>query len=149
MSLQFYVELTDLSCVSCSVCLTLCDPTDCSPPGSFIHGVFQAKKTGVGYHFLLPGIVPTQGWNPHLLHWQVDSLLLSHQGKPLTFNCVCVWSVILDSLWPHGLWPARILRPWNFPWTRMLVWIEISYSRGSSRPRDQTPVSYQQLIPYF
>ena len=24
-------------------CLTLCDPTDGSPPGSSIHGIFQAR----------------------------------------------------------------------------------------------------------
>ena len=24
-------------------CLTLCDPMDCRPPGSSVHGVFQAK----------------------------------------------------------------------------------------------------------
>ena len=24
-------------------CLTLSDPMDCSPPGSFIHGIFQAR----------------------------------------------------------------------------------------------------------
>ena len=24
-------------------CLTLCKPTDCSPPGSFVHGIFQAR----------------------------------------------------------------------------------------------------------
>ena len=24
-------------------CLTLCDPMDCSPPGSSIHGIFQAR----------------------------------------------------------------------------------------------------------
>ena len=24
-------------------CLTLCDPSDCSPPGSSIHGIFQAR----------------------------------------------------------------------------------------------------------
>ena len=23
-------------------CLTLCDPMDCSPPGSSVHGIFQA-----------------------------------------------------------------------------------------------------------
>ena len=26
------------------------------------------------------GIFPDQGWNPRLLHWQVNSLSLSHQG---------------------------------------------------------------------
>ena len=24
-------------------------------------------------------------------------------------------SVVFDSLWPHGLWPARLLWPWDFP----------------------------------
>ena len=24
-------------------CLTLCDPMDCSPPGSSVHGIFQAR----------------------------------------------------------------------------------------------------------
>ena len=30
----------------CSVaqsCLTFCDPMDCSPPGSFVHGILQAR----------------------------------------------------------------------------------------------------------
>ena len=34
-------------------CPTLSDPMGCSPPGSSIHGVFQAKNTGVGCHCLL------------------------------------------------------------------------------------------------
>ena len=25
------------------LCLTLCDPMDCSPPGSSVHGILQAK----------------------------------------------------------------------------------------------------------
>ena len=30
--------------------------------------------------------------------------------------CVCVsYSVMSDSLLPHGLWPARLLCPWNVP----------------------------------
>ena len=63
-------------------CLTLCPPVDCSLPGSSVHGIFSGKSTGVGCHFLLQGIFPTQESNPHLLHWQVDSLLLSHPGSP-------------------------------------------------------------------
>ena len=30
-------------CVCAHPCLTLCDPTDCSPPGSSVHGIFQAR----------------------------------------------------------------------------------------------------------
>ena len=36
----------------------------------------------MGCHLLLQGIFPTQESIPHLLHWQADSLPLSHQGSP-------------------------------------------------------------------
>ena len=37
---------------------------------------FPSSRTGAGCHFLLQGIFPPQGWNAHLLPWQVDSSLL-------------------------------------------------------------------------
>ena len=40
------------------------------------------KNTGVGCHALLQGIFPAQGSNPHLLHWQADSLPPSHLESP-------------------------------------------------------------------
>ena len=43
------------------------------------------KNTGVGCRFLLQGIFLTQALNPHLLHWQADSLPLEPPGKPLRF----------------------------------------------------------------
>ena len=46
-------ELVSVRCLVVQLCLTLCDPMDCSPPGSSVHGIFQAKITGVGCHFLL------------------------------------------------------------------------------------------------
>ena len=36
-------------------CPTLCDPMDCSPPGSSVHGDSPGKNTGVGSHALLQG----------------------------------------------------------------------------------------------
>ena len=42
---------------------------------------FPDKNTGVGCHFLLQGILPTQGLNPCPLCWQADSYPLSHQGS--------------------------------------------------------------------
>jgi len=42
---------------------------------------FPGKNTGVGCHFLLQGIFLDQGLNLYLLHWQVDSLALSHRGS--------------------------------------------------------------------
>ena len=34
-------------------CPTLCNPLDCSSPGSSIHGILQARILGLGCHFLL------------------------------------------------------------------------------------------------
>ena len=75
-------------------CLTLCDPMDCSLPGSSVHGIFQArvlicpwdfpgKSTRVDCHFLLQGIFPTQGLNPGLPHCRQTLYRLSHQGSPM------------------------------------------------------------------
>ena len=64
---------------------TLCSPMDCSPPDSSVHRNFPGKNTRVGCHFLLQGIISTQESNLHLLcllHWQADSLSLSHLGSP-------------------------------------------------------------------
>ena len=102
------------------LCPSPSDPMDCSPPGSSVHGSFQArvlewgarafsvwllscvqlfathglslsrllcpcslpgKNTGVGFRFLLQGIFLTQGSKLCLLHSQMDSLPLSHQGS--------------------------------------------------------------------
>ena len=42
-------------------CPTLCNPMDCSPPGSLVHGILQAKNTGVGCCALLQGVFPDPG----------------------------------------------------------------------------------------
>ena len=54
--------------------------------------------------------------------------------------CVFSLSIVSDSLQPYGLEPKRLLCPWHFPGksTRVIV---ISFSRGSSWPREQTPIS--------
>ena len=33
----------DTPCVCAQSCLALCDPMDCSPPGSYLHGILQAR----------------------------------------------------------------------------------------------------------
>ena len=46
---------------------------------------YSGKNMGVGCHFLLQGMFPAQRQNLRLLcflHWQVDSLPLSHLGSP-------------------------------------------------------------------
>ena len=43
--------------------------------------------------------------------------LLSATGPEPTSLCMCVlsYSVVFDSVQPYGLWPARILCPWDSP----------------------------------
>ena len=50
-------------------------------PGSSVHLIFPAR-IWVGCHFLFRGIFSTQGRNLHFLHWQANSLPLSHLGSP-------------------------------------------------------------------
>ena len=72
-------------CVLCLVtqsCPTLCNPMDCSPPGSPVHGNSPGKSLGVGCHALLQGIFPTQESNPGLLLYRWILYHLSHQGGP-------------------------------------------------------------------
>ena len=44
---------------------------------------FPRQEYGMGCHFFLQVIFLTQGWKLRFLHWQVDSLPLSHQGSPI------------------------------------------------------------------
>ena len=58
-----------------------CNPMDCSPAGSSVHWISQAKiQEWVAISFSRG----SSQENPHLLHWQVDSLPLRHQGNPST-----------------------------------------------------------------
>ena len=50
------------SCLVIESCL-FCDPMDCSPPGSSVHGISQARILEWITFFLLQGIFLTQGLN--------------------------------------------------------------------------------------
>ena len=49
------------------LCLTLCDPHGLQPSRLLCPWDSPGKNTGVGVHFLLQRIFPTQGLNLHLL----------------------------------------------------------------------------------
>ena len=51
----------------------------------------------------------------------------------------------LTLLWPRGLWPAKLLCPWDFP-GKNTKRVTISFSRGSSQPKDQTHLSSVSCI---
>ena len=81
----FCLNCKSVCAILCSVpqwCLTLCDPMDCSPPGSSVHADSPGKNAGVGCHALLQGIVQTQGLNPGPQHCKQILYHLSHQESP-------------------------------------------------------------------
>ena len=83
-------------------CLTLYDPVDCSPPGSSIHGILQAKLLEWIAIPFTRGIFLTQGSNPSLSHFRQIVSSLSHEGNitkyPLcVFMCVCVCTKLPSS----------------------------------------------------
>ena len=64
------------------LCLTLCDPTDCSSPGSSVHGILQAR-------ILEWGAIPFSRVSSQprdrtwaYLHCRQILYSLSHQGSP-------------------------------------------------------------------
>ena len=71
------------------------------------------------------GVFPDQEWNPCLLHWQVDSLPLSHQGSPpsLFWN---LHSVARKHLWVllslSIQFSSLIFAFPSFPLTRTCPW---------------------------
>ena len=66
------------------LCLTLCNPMDCSLPGYSLLRPwdFPGKNTGVSCCSLLPEIFPTQAFNPGLPHSHQILYHLSHQVSP-------------------------------------------------------------------
>ena len=73
-------------CMHLLSCVQLCSSMDCTAHQAPLSIGCSSKNTEVGYHFLLQGMFPTQGSNPHLLHllcWQAGSLPLSHLGSPV------------------------------------------------------------------
>ena len=71
-------------CVYSAVSSSL-QPDGLWPSWLFCLWDFPGENIGVGCHFLLQRIFPTQGSNScllRLLHWQVDSLTAAPPGKP-------------------------------------------------------------------
>ena len=82
----FFAFLCMLYLLLLQLCPTLCNITDCSLPGSSVHGVSQARiLEWVAMPFPPPGDLPDPGIEPVSLMsptWKVGSLPLAPSGKP-------------------------------------------------------------------
>ena len=96
--------------MSLQSCPTLCNTLDCSPPGSSVHRIFQARiLKWVAIPSSRRSSQPRKS-NPHLLHflhWQVGSLPWVPPGKPVTMSSCPQFAFLILS---YGARPVSITR---------------------------------------
>ena len=90
---------TAKTCLVAKSYQTLLQPPWLWPPRLLCRGDSPSKMTGVGCHFLLQGIFPTQGYSLCHLHWQADSLPLNHQGSYNLEAFKVFFQRWMDKLW--------------------------------------------------
>ena len=77
-------------------CPTLCDPMDCSLPGSSVHGILRQEYWN-GLPFPSPGNLPDPGIK-HASPALTGALPLSHTGSPhisyLTYFCLYCFIIV-------------------------------------------------------
>ena len=139
-------------------CPTLCDPTDASPPGSSVPGILQARKLEwVAISFSNAGKWKVKVKSLSRVRLLATPWTATHQAPPsMGFSRQEYWSgVPLPSPLMHArslqvcltLWDPMNCSPQGSPvheilQARLLEWVAISSSRGSSRPRGWTRVFY-------
>ena len=74
-------EKMDVYAHSLQLCPTLCNPMDCSPPGSSVHLILQARIFS-GLPCPPPGDLHDPGMEPVSPALQADSLPAEPSGKP-------------------------------------------------------------------
>ena len=83
-SRAFVVPLLMCACSVAQSYLTLCNPMDCSPPGSSVHGILQARiLEWVAIAFSRGSSWPRDWTHISIFGWQVESLPLHHLGRAL------------------------------------------------------------------
>ena len=111
-------------------CPTLCDPMDCSPPGSSVHGISQAGYWS-GLPFPLPGELPDPMVKPSSPALAGTFFTTESPGKPnYHMYCCCCFScsVMSDSLRPCGLYSSPGSSVHGILQARILEWVAISFS---------------------
>ena len=97
---------------------------------------FSRQEYWSGLPLPSPGDLPSPGIEPGLPHCRQTLYYLSHQGsskwnRSVMSNSLCPMNCRPPGSSVHGIFQARVLE-----------WVTISFSRGSSLPRDRTQVSH-------
>ena len=78
---KFASRFEDVCVLVAQLCLTLCDPMDCSSPGSSVHEILQARILE-WLLFPSPGDLPNSGIKPGSPALSANSLPSEPPGKP-------------------------------------------------------------------
>ena len=118
-------------------CPALCDPMDCSEPGSSVCGILQARSTGVGSCFLFQGIFLTQGLNSTLPHCRWILYYLSHQGSPdnIQFELYRI-SLVPSMFW----WPLHSSETKTFGKNSLFRGLPSGYGQPTTELQGKPPV---------
>ena len=117
------------------LCPTLCNPKDCSLPGSSVHGIFQARVLEwFAISFSRGSSQPRDLAQVSCTVSRPFSIWATSESESeVVQSCLTLCNPMDYSLpgsFTHGIFQARILE-----------WVAISFSRGSSQPRDLAQVS--------
>ena len=136
-----YISECAVLCLVTQLCLPLCDPMDCSLPGSSVHGISQGR---------IPECVTissSRGSSRYRDQTHVAaSVALQAVSLPLRPQGSCVYTLLHEvALSCLTLCNTMDYSPpgssvHEFSQTRILEWVAMLSSRGSSRPRDRTHV---------
>ena len=99
LQIYLYSLPTRLVTVSCSVVPNSLRPHELQPTRLFCPWDFPGKDIGVGCHFLLQGIFPTQGLNLGLLHVRQILYWLNYKGshkEGWALKNWCFWTMVLE-----------------------------------------------------
>ena len=139
------ISIVSVLCSDAQSCPTLCDLMDCSLPGPSVHRISQARILEWVTIFF-SGDLP----NPEIecMSPALAGAFFTTEppGKPIKvdgfFMCVCMHRLSLQSISRSVL--SDSVTPWSVHGilqARLLEWVAICFSWGSSRPKDQTGVS--------
>ena len=99
------LQLCVCVCVSCSVVSDSVTPTDCSPPGSSVRGILQARILEWVAISSCRGSSQPRDWT-----W-ISHIAGRFYTILATTSVLFSHSVMSDSLWPHGLQHAKLPCP--------------------------------------
>ena len=111
--IQIYVIFSlDNVCLVAQSCPSLCNTMDCSPPGSSVREIFQARiLERIAISFSRASSRP-RNWTCVLC---IGRQSLYHQRHMLLAAARSL-QTCPTFLQPYGLQPARLLYPWDSPW---------------------------------